>query len=163
MTSSTLETRTEATPTVVLVQGAFADSSGWNGVVTRLRSDGYPVIEVANPLRSLQGDADYLRDVLDSVDGPIVLAGHSYGGTVMSEVADGHPRVKALVFVASSLLEEGDSTGALAGQFPATSSGRRCARCPSAARRGRPSTTSTSSRRSSSRSSSRTCRWTSPR
>lgn len=118
MTSSTLETRTEATPTVVLVHGAFADSSSWNGVIARLRSDGYPVIGVANPLRSLPGDADYLRDVLDSVDGPIVLAGHSYGGTVMSEAADGHPRVKALVFVASFLLDEGESTGELAGKFP---------------------------------------------
>jgi pimeloyl-ACP methyl ester carboxylesterase len=118
MTSSTLETRTETKPTVVLVHGAFADSSSWNGVIARLRSDGYPVIGVANPLRSLQGDADHLRDVLDSVDGPIVLAGHSYGGTVMSEAADGHPRVQALVFVASFLLDEGESTGELAGKFP---------------------------------------------
>ena len=118
MTSSTPETRTGTKPTVVLVHGAFADSSSWNGVIARLRSDGYPVIGVANPLRSLQGDADHLRDVLDSVDGPIVLAGHSYGGTVMSEAADGHPRVQALVFVASFLLDEGESTGELAGKFP---------------------------------------------
>ncbi len=116
--SRTSETRTEATPTVVLLHGAFADSSSWNGVVARLRSDGHPVIAVADPLRSLQGDADHLRDVLDSVDGPIVLAGHSYGGTVMSEAADGHPRVKALVFVAGFLLDEGESTGELAGRFP---------------------------------------------
>ncbi|MCZ2820763.1 alpha/beta hydrolase [Modestobacter sp. VKM Ac-2977] len=118
MTSNTLGTRTGATPTVVLVHGAFADSSSWNGVIARLRNDGHPVIGVANPLRSLQGDADHLRDVLDSVDGPIVLAGHSYGGSVMSEAADGHPRVKALVFVASFLLDEGESTGELAGKFP---------------------------------------------
>ena len=66
-------------PTVVLVHGAFADSSSWNGVIARLRGDGYPVIGVANPLRSLSGDAAFLRSVLDGVDGPIVLAGHSYG------------------------------------------------------------------------------------
>ena len=117
MTSSTVETRTDL-PTVVLVHGAFADSSSWNGVVAQLRHHGYPVIAVANPLRSLNGDAALLRDVLDSVDGPVVLAGHSYGGSVLSEAADGHPRVKALVFVASFLLDEGESTGELAGRFP---------------------------------------------
>ncbi|MGY1831201.1 alpha/beta fold hydrolase [Geodermatophilus sp. SYSU D01180] len=117
MTSSTLETRA-AEPTVVLVHGAFADSSSWNGVIAELRRDGHPVIGVANPLRSLAGDAALLRDVLDGVDGPIVLAGHSYGGSVMSEAADGHPRVRALVYVASFLLDEGESTGDLAGKFP---------------------------------------------
>ncbi|MGY1753418.1 alpha/beta fold hydrolase [Blastococcus sp. SYSU D01042] len=117
MTSSTQAPRTD-TPTVVLVHGAFADSSSWNGVITRLRAEGYPVIGVANPLRSLAGDAAYLRDVLDGVDGPIVLAGHSYGGSVLSEAAAGHPRVRALVFVASFLLDEGESTGELAGKYP---------------------------------------------
>ncbi|MGY1802351.1 alpha/beta fold hydrolase [Blastococcus sp. SYSU D00922] len=117
MTSSTTGTST-APPTVVLVHGAFADSSSWNGVIARLRRDGYPVIGVANPLRSLQGDAALLRDVLDSVEGPIVVAGHSYGGSVMSEAAEGHPGVRALVYVASFLLDEGESTGDLAGKFP---------------------------------------------
>jgi len=118
MTSGTLESRTAAKPTVVLVHGAFADSSSWNGVIARLRRDGYPVIGVANPLRALHTDAELLRDVLDSVDGPIVIAGHSYGGSVMSQAADGHPRVTALVYVASFLLDEGESTGELAGKFP---------------------------------------------
>ena len=117
MTSSTLDTRA-AKPTVVLVHGAFADSSSWNGVIARLRRDGYPVIGVANPLRALHSDAEFLRDVLDGVDGPIVVAGHSYGGSVMSEAADGHPRVTALVYVASFLLDEGESTGELAGRYP---------------------------------------------
>ncbi|MGY1688111.1 alpha/beta fold hydrolase [Geodermatophilus sp. SYSU D00867] len=117
MTSSTLETRT-APPTVVLVHGAFADSSSWNGVIARLRRDGHPVIGVANPLRSLHGDAALLRDVLESVDGPVVLAGHSYGGSVVSEAAAGLPQVRALVFVASFLLDEGESTGELTGRFP---------------------------------------------
>jgi pimeloyl-ACP methyl ester carboxylesterase len=107
-----------AKPTIVLVHGAFADSSSWNGVIARLRGDGYPVFGVANPLRGLHGDAEFLRNVLDSLDGPIVIAGHSYGGSVMSQAADGHPRVKALVFVASFLLDEGESTGELAGKFP---------------------------------------------
>ena len=118
MTSSPLESRAAAKPTVVLVHGAFADSSSWNGVIAQLRRDGYPVIGVANPLRALQSDAELLRDVLDSVEGPIVVAGHSYGGSVMSEAADGHPRVKALVYVASFLLDEGESTGELAGKYP---------------------------------------------
>ncbi|MGY1690626.1 alpha/beta fold hydrolase [Geodermatophilus sp. SYSU D01105] len=118
MTSTTLETPTGAEPTVVLVHGAFADASSWNGVIAQLRRDGHPVIGVANPLRGLHGDAEFLRDVLDGVDGPIVLAGHSYGGSVMSEAADGHPRVRALVYVASFLLDEGESTGELAGRYP---------------------------------------------
>jgi pimeloyl-ACP methyl ester carboxylesterase len=109
---------TAAKPTVVLVHGAFADSSSWNDVIASLRNDGYPVIAAANPLRGLHADAEYLRTVLDSVDGPIVLAGHSYGGSVMSEAADGHPRVRALVYVASFILEEGESTGELAAKFP---------------------------------------------
>lgn len=118
MTSNTLEARTDARPTVVLVHGAFADSSSWNDVIARLRRDGYPVVGVANPLRALHSDAEFLRDVLEGVDGPIVVAGHSYGGSVMGEAADGHPRVKALVYVASFLLEEGESTGELAGKYP---------------------------------------------
>lgn len=118
MTENMIDNGTRTTPTVVLVHGAFADSSSWNGVIARLRMDGYPVVAVANPLRSLEGDARFLRDVLDGVDGPIVLAGHSYGGTVMSEAAQGHPGVRALVYVASFLLEEGESTGELAGRYP---------------------------------------------
>ncbi|WP_138760619.1 alpha/beta fold hydrolase [Modestobacter altitudinis] len=118
MTSSELEAHAGAWPTVVLVHGAFADSSSWNGVIARLRRDGRPVIAVANPLRALREDADLLRDFLDGVDGPIVLAGHSYGGSVMSQAADGHPRVKALVYVASFLLDAGESTAELAGRYP---------------------------------------------
>ncbi|MGY1739601.1 MULTISPECIES: alpha/beta fold hydrolase [unclassified Blastococcus] len=118
MTSSTLDARAAGRPTVVLVHGAFADSSSWNGVIAALRRDGHPVVAVANPLRDLHGDAAFLRDVLDGIDGPVVLAGHSYGGSVMSEAAAGHPRVRALVHVASFLLEKGESTGELAGRYP---------------------------------------------
>jgi pimeloyl-ACP methyl ester carboxylesterase len=114
MSTTTAGTTGAAKPTVVLVHGAFADSSSWNEVIATLRSDGYPVVAAANPLRGLHADADYLRSVLDSVTGPIVLAGHSYGGSVMSEAAAGHPGVKALVYVASFILDEGESTGELA-------------------------------------------------
>ncbi len=105
-------------PTVVLVHGAFADSSSWNGVVSKLEADGYPVLAVANPLRGLAYDADYVRSVVAGVPGPVVLAGHSYGGSVMSQAADGLPNVKALVYVASFILEPGESTGELAAKYP---------------------------------------------
>jgi pimeloyl-ACP methyl ester carboxylesterase len=107
-----------AKPTVVLVHGAFADSSSWNGVVSRLQSEGLPVLAVANPLRGLEYDATYLRSVIDNIDGPVVVAGHSYGGTVQSEAADGAENVRALVYIASFALEVGESTGELAGKFP---------------------------------------------
>jgi len=105
-------------PTVVLVHGAFADSSSWNGVVRQLKRDGYPVVAAANPLRGLHSDAEYVRSVLAGVQGPIVLAGHSYGGSVMSEAADGDGDVKALVYIASFAPDQGESTSALAAKFP---------------------------------------------
>ncbi|WP_256517664.1 alpha/beta fold hydrolase [Paractinoplanes aksuensis] len=105
-------------PTVVLVHGAFADSSSWNGVVKRLLRDGYPVVAASNPLRGLHSDAQYVRTVLASVKGPIVLAGHSYGGSVMSEAADGDKDVKALVYIASFAPDKGESTSGLAAKFP---------------------------------------------
>lgn len=76
------------------------------------------MLAVANPLRGLPEDAAYLRSVLDSLDGPIVLAGHSYGGSVMSEAAEGHPGVRALVYIASFQLDVGESTGDLAAKYP---------------------------------------------
>jgi len=106
------------TPTVVLVHGAFAESSSWNGVVRRLRAEGLPVLAVANPLRGLAADAAYLRSVIDRIDGPVVVAGHSYGGSVMSEATDGASNVRALVFVASFNLEPGESTAELADKYP---------------------------------------------
>ena len=109
---------TAGTPTVVLVHGAFAESASWNGVVANLKHRGYPVIAVANPLRGLQEDAEYLRSVLDSLSGPVVIAGHSYGGSVMSEAADGAAGVEALVYIASFNLEVGESTAELAAKFP---------------------------------------------
>ncbi|SCG77362.1 alpha/beta fold hydrolase [Micromonospora humi] len=110
-------------PTVVLVHGAFADSSGWNDVVRRLRHDGYPVVSAANPLRGVASDAAAVTALLDSVDGPIVLVGHSYGGMVSSRAAAGDPDVKALVYVAAFAPSAGESANELAAQFPGSSLG----------------------------------------
>ena len=100
------------TPTVVLVHGAFADSNGWNGVVSRLAADGYPVIAFPNPLRGPISDADYLRQFLTTVQGPVVLVGHSYGGAVITNAATGNPNVKSLVYIAAYAPEEGESVAA---------------------------------------------------
>ncbi|MBO3096394.1 alpha/beta fold hydrolase [Cellulomonas dongxiuzhuiae] len=104
--------------TIVLVHGAYADSSSWNGSIKALVEAGHHVIAVANPLRSIEGDAAYLRSILDSIAGPIVIAGHSYGGVVMSHAADGHPDVTALVYVASFLAEPGETLVDLVTKFP---------------------------------------------
>lgn len=105
-------------PTIVLVHGAFAESSSWNGVIAVLQQRGYSVISVANPLRGLQEDAAYLRSVIDSLPGPVLVAGHSYGGSVMSEAADGAQNVTALVYIASFNLEVGESTAELVAKYP---------------------------------------------
>lgn len=105
-------------PTVVLVHGAFAESSSWNGVVSRLLGQGYPVIAVANPLRGVQSDARYVTSVLDSISGPVVLVGHSYGGIVITNVAPARANVKALVYVAGFAAELGESAADLSGKFP---------------------------------------------
>ena len=106
------------TTTVVLVHGAFADSTSWAGVIPRLQERGLRVISVANPLRSLQGDSDYLRQLLKSIDGRVVLVGHSYGGAVITNAATGSKNVKSLVYVAAFIPEAGESAAALAGKFP---------------------------------------------
>jgi pimeloyl-ACP methyl ester carboxylesterase len=117
-------------PTVVLVHGAFAESSSWNDVVRRLQGEDLPVLAIANPLRGLEPDAEYLRSVIDHIDGPVVVAGHSYGGSVASEATAGADNVRALVFVASFLLEPGESTGELAGKFPGGELGTALTRVP---------------------------------
>ncbi|MFE2050869.1 alpha/beta fold hydrolase [Streptomyces sp. NPDC059459] len=110
-------------PTIVLVHGAFADSSSWNEVVGRLKRDRFPVVAPANPLRGLTSDANYLRSFLESVEGPIVLAGHSYGGAVISEAAAGNTNVKALVYIAAFAPEEGESALELSNKFPGSTLG----------------------------------------
>lgn len=104
--------------TVVLVHGAFADSASWNGVVPLLQDRGLRVVSVANPLRSLRGDADYLGQLVDSMPGSVVLVGHSYGGAVITNAAAGRKNVKALVYVAAFVPDAGETALALAGKFP---------------------------------------------
>ena len=96
-------------PTIVLVHGAWADSSGWNDSIEKLQKKGYTALAVANPLRSLHGDAAYLRSVLASISGPIVLVGHSYGGMVLTNAATGNPNVKALVYIAAFAPDKGET------------------------------------------------------
>ncbi|GAB2841670.1 alpha/beta hydrolase [Actinocorallia aurea] len=106
-----------AKPTILLVHGSFADSSGWSGVIERLQKDGYTALAVANPLRGLASDAAYLDSVIDGIDGPVVLVGHSYAGSVITETAP-DPDVKSLVYVSAFLPEEGETAFGIAGLFP---------------------------------------------
>lgn len=105
-------------PTVVLVHGAFADASSWNGVVARLEKDGYPVVAVANPLRSVPGDADYVRRIVDGLNTNVVLVGHSYGGAVITQAAAGAKSVTSLVYVSAFAPDVGESALDLTGKFP---------------------------------------------
>jgi pimeloyl-ACP methyl ester carboxylesterase len=105
-------------PTVVLVHGAFAESSSWNGVLTKLIAKGYPTIAVANPLRGVKSDADYVASVLKGTKGPIVLVGHSYGGAVITNAVNGNQNVKALVYVAGFAPDMGETAVALSGRYP---------------------------------------------
>ncbi|SEN51037.1 Pimeloyl-ACP methyl ester carboxylesterase [Duganella sp. CF517] len=112
-----------AKPTVILVHGAFADSSSWDGVIAKLQKDGYNVIGAANPLRSVKTDADYVAGIVKSVDGPVILVGHSYGGSVISAAVQGNANVKALVYVAAFAPESGESAVGLSGKFPGSTLG----------------------------------------
>lgn len=107
-----------ARPTIVLVHGAFADASSWNGVIAALQGKGYPVVAAANPLRSVTGDAAYVSDIVAGIDGPVVLVGHSYGGQVITTAANGHANVKSLVYVAAFAPDAGEAAADLAGKFP---------------------------------------------
>ncbi|MDM0001062.1 alpha/beta hydrolase [Variovorax sp. J22P240] len=113
----------QARPTIVLVHGAFADSSSWNNVARSLRARSFPVIAVANPLRGVKSDAAYVAALVASVKGPVVLVGHSYGGSVISAAADGKANVKALVFVAAFAPDVGESAVDLSGKFPGSTLG----------------------------------------
>src|SRR5262249_34118261 len=105
-------------PTVVLVHGAFAESSSWNGVINQLGNDGYSVVAAANPLRAVGSDAEHVASVLKAIDGPIVLVGHSYGGMVITNAATGNNNVIALVYVAALAPEMGESTAGLQARYP---------------------------------------------
>jgi pimeloyl-ACP methyl ester carboxylesterase len=108
----------DSKPTVVLVHGAFAESSSWNGVLNKLIAKGYPTVAVANPLRGVKSDANYVASVLTGIKGAIVLVGHSYGGSVITEAVNGNKNVKALVYVAGFAPDTGETAAKLSGRYP---------------------------------------------
>jgi pimeloyl-ACP methyl ester carboxylesterase len=105
------ETTNADTASVVLVHGAFADASSWNGVITRLQAKGVPVTAPANPLRGIAFDSAYIASVIEQIDGPVVAVGHSYGGAVITNAAAEAGNVVGLVFVAAFAPEEGERLG----------------------------------------------------
>jgi pimeloyl-ACP methyl ester carboxylesterase len=105
-------------PTIVLVHGAFAESSSWNDAIESLESAGHSAIAAANPLRSLAADAATVGDLIRTVEGPVVLVGHSYGGAVISNLPADAADITGLVYVCAFAPEPGESCGALAGRFP---------------------------------------------
>jgi pimeloyl-ACP methyl ester carboxylesterase len=113
----------EGKPTVVLVHGAWADSSSWAKVVRRLQQGGYTVEVPANPLRGLTSDSAYLASYLDTISGPVVLVGHSYGGAVITNAATGDSDVKALVYIDAFVPDEGETVVRLATAEPGSAIG----------------------------------------
>jgi pimeloyl-ACP methyl ester carboxylesterase len=105
-------------PTIVLVHGAFADSTSWSSEIAFLQAQGYPVIAVANPLRGVASDSAYLLSVLQTISGPIVLVGHSYAGFLISDAAAADPAVKALVYVAAYIPDKGETPADLTYMYP---------------------------------------------
>jgi pimeloyl-ACP methyl ester carboxylesterase len=104
-------TPTAGAPTVVLVHGAFADASSWNGVIRRLQAQGVQVTAVANPLRGISIDSAYLAGRLQEMPGPVVAVGHSYGGAVITNAATQAKNVVGLVFVAAFAPDQGERLG----------------------------------------------------
>jgi pimeloyl-ACP methyl ester carboxylesterase len=104
-----------AKPTVVLVHGAWADASSWSSEVATMQAAGYDVRAIANPLQNLTTDSDYVADYLKTIHGPVVLAGHSYGGAVITNAADGLANVKRLVFIDAAAPAPGQTTAQLSG------------------------------------------------
>ena len=98
-------------PTVVLVHGAFADGSSWNGVIERLQAKGVPVTAPANPLRGIAADSAYIAAVFEQIEGPVVAVGHSYGGAVITNAATDAKNVVGLVYVAAFAPDEGETLG----------------------------------------------------
>jgi pimeloyl-ACP methyl ester carboxylesterase len=105
-------------PTIVLVHGAFAESASWNPVIDSLAGSGHPVIAAANPLRDVATDATSIGDVIRTIDGPVVLVAHSYGGVVISNVPADAGEITGLVYVNGFAPDPGESAFSLAGRFP---------------------------------------------
>src|SRR5881398_3816525 len=116
-------------PSIVLVHGAWADGSSWSGVIQRLQEQGYTVYAPPNPLRGLTSDSAYIASFLQTISGPIILVGHSYGGAVITNAATGNPNVKALVYIDAFAPDQGESLASLSsvppppGQSPSCLSG----------------------------------------
>ena len=117
---STDQDEMHAWPNIVLVHGAWADGSSWSAVIERLQADGYHVTAPQFPLTSLADDVARLRHVLALQDGPTVIAGHSYGGEVMTALGTDAPNVVGLVYIAAIGIDEGESLGGLLAQGPPT-------------------------------------------
>jgi pimeloyl-ACP methyl ester carboxylesterase len=109
-------------PTIVLIHGAFADASGWRPVFDRLVGDGHTVLAPPNPLRGLPHDASWTASVIDRIEGPVILVGHSYGGAVIT-VAGDSDKVVGLVYVAGVAPGEGESVNDLQARFPSLAMG----------------------------------------
>jgi len=105
-------------PTIVLVHGAWADGSSWSDVIGRLQAGGYRVIAPQFPLTSLADDVTRLRHVLESQDGPTIVAGHSYGGQIVTALGTDAPNAVGLVYIAAFGIDEGESLGGLLAQGP---------------------------------------------
>jgi pimeloyl-ACP methyl ester carboxylesterase len=116
-------------PSIVLIHGAWADGSSWSRVISILQQQGYTVYAPANPLRGLTSDSAYIASFLQSISGPIILVGHSYGGAVITNAATGNPNVKALVYIDAFAPNQGESLASLSsvppppGQSPSCVSG----------------------------------------
>jgi pimeloyl-ACP methyl ester carboxylesterase len=115
-------------PTVVLVHGAFAESASWDGVIDRLLSADHPVIAAANPLRGLAADAQSVDDLVRTIDGPVVLVAHSYGGAVISNVDADAGEIIGLVYVSAFAPDHGENCFQLAAMFPGSMLGEQTAR-----------------------------------
>jgi len=123
LTTASAATRSDggtakAKPTIVLVHGGYADSSCWNRTLSYLQGRGYTTICGANPLRGIPTDAPYIASLLDSITGPVVLVGHSMGGTVTTNAAAGKSNVKALVYISAFVPDVGETQGELIAKYP---------------------------------------------
>jgi pimeloyl-ACP methyl ester carboxylesterase len=110
-------------PTIVLVHGVFAESASFDGVIDRLVTAGHRVIAAPNPLRSLAGDAACVSDVIRGIDGPVILAAHSYGGAVISNVDRDAGNITGLTYLNSFAPDAGETAFQLAGMFPGSTLG----------------------------------------
>src|SRR6478735_2527910 len=109
--------------TIVLVHGAFAESASWDSVIDVLLEADQPVIAAANPLRSLASDAESVSDLVRSIDGPVLLVAHSYGGAVITNVDADAGEITGLVYIAAFAPDTGESANMLAQKFPGSSLG----------------------------------------